>query len=292
MQENQKDKELKDQVVGFIGCGNMGQAMMRGMLSSDITIKQLIFSNRNESIGRALCREMDSINPNINVEYVKDNSLVATKSDIVFLAVKPQQYNDVLNEISEALQGKILISIAPGIRHKALENWMATSTSIIRIMPNTPADVRESMTAICPGAAFTNPIPKMKKQREREYENVKRLLATFGKVEEIEESLMDAFVALAGSSPAYVYLFLEAMADAAVLQGLPRKKAYTIAAQAVLGSAKMLLEKQLHPGELKDAVCSPGGTTIEGVAILEEKGLRSAVIQAMQAVCRKSEKMG
>lgn len=292
MQENQKDKELKDQVVGFIGCGNMGQAMMRGMLSSDITIKQLIFSNRNESIGRELCREMDSINPNISVEYVKDNSIVATKSDIVFLAVKPQQYNDVLNEISEALQGKILISIAPGIRHKELENWMKASTSIIRIMPNTPADVRESMTATCPGAAFTNPIPQMKEQREREYENVKRLLATFGKVEEIEESLMDAFVALAGSSPAYVYLFLEAMADAAVLQGFPRKKAYTIAAQAVLGSAKMLLEKQLHPGELKDAVCSPGGTTIEGVAVLEEKGLRSAVIQAMQAVCRKSEKMG
>lgn len=148
-------------------------------------------------------------------------------------------------------------------------------------MPNTPAMVGEGVTAICPNKNITN----------EDMEVLESIIGTFGTVERVEEKLFDAVVAVSGSSPAYVFMFIEAMADAAVLQGMARDKAYRFAAQAVLGSAKMVLDTGKHPGALKDMVCSPGGTTIEGVAVLEEKGMRSAVIEAMNAVYDKSGKM-
>lgn len=148
-------------------------------------------------------------------------------------------------------------------------------------MPNTPALVGAGVTAICPNKSIT----------KDELEMLKAIIGTFSLVEEIEEKLFDAVVSVSGSSPAYVFMFIEAMADAAVMQGMPRDKAYRFAAQSVMGSAKMVLETQKHPGELKDMVCSPGGTTIEAVAVLEEKGFRTSVIEAMRACGEKSSKM-
>ncbi len=169
---------------------------------------------------------------------------------------------------------KIVISIAPGKPIVLFESILGEGAKILRTMPNTPAMVGEGMSAICPNKNIT----------EEELELLQNIFATFGKVEQIEEKLFDAYVAVAGSSPAYVYMLIEAMGDAAVLGGMPRAQAYRFAAQSVLGAAKMVLESNLHPGVLKDQVCSPGGTTIEGVAVLEDRGFRSAIIEAMRLV--------
>ena len=162
-----------------------------------------------------------------------------------------------------------------------MENGLGKSAKILRTMPNTPALVGEGVTAICPNQNIT----------QDELEDLKAILGTFGTVETVDEHLFDVVVSVSGSSPAYVYMFIEAMADGAVQQGMSRPQAYKMAAQAVMGSAKMVLETGKHPGELKDMVCSPGGTTIDAVAVLEEQGFRSAVIKAMEAVCVKSAKM-
>ena len=152
---------------------------------------------------------------------------------------------------------------------------------LVRTMPNTPAMVGEGMMGICPAATVT----------EEELQAVCELCSGFSRTEIVTENLMDVVVSVSGSAPAYVFMFIEAMADAAVADGMPRKSAYKFAAQAVLGSAKMVLETGMHPGELKDMVCSPGGTTIEAVRVLEEKGMRSAVIEAMKACTKKSRDM-
>ncbi len=152
---------------------------------------------------------------------------------------------------------------------------------IVRVMPNTPALVGEGMAAICPNDLVS----------KEETEEVISIFESFGKAEIVEEKLMDSVTAVSGSSPAYVYMFIEAMADAAVLEGMPRDKAYKFAAQAVLGSAKMVLETGMHPGALKDMVCSPGGTTIKAVATLEKHGFRNAIIEAMRDCAIKSKEM-
>ena len=182
-----------------------------------------------------------------------------------------------MQELKEALKEKIVISIAPGKTIAYFEDILGENCKIIRTMPNTPAMVGEAMTAICPNS----------KVSEDELDFVMNFLSSFGKAELIEERLFDAVVAVAGSSPAYTFIYMEAMADAAVRAGMSRDKAYNFAAQAVLGSAKLLLETKEHPAVLKDQVCSPGGTTIEALAVLEESGFRSAVIKAMGAVMRR-----
>ena len=172
-----------------------------------------------------------------------------------------------------------LESIAPGKTLKWLEELFEKPVKLVRCMPNTPALVGEGMTGMCANERLT----------EEEKKEICRILEGCGKVEQVDEGLMDVVVSVSGSSPAYVFLFIEAMADAAVADGMPRAQAYQMAAQAVLGSAKMVLETGKHPGELKDMVCSPGGTTIEAVRVLEEKGMRSAVIEAMKACTEKAK---
>ena len=203
-------------------------------------------------------------------------------ADVVFLAVKPQFLEGVLNEIKDSVKEKqIFISIAPGKTLQWLGEHLGEKTKVIRTMPNTPAMVGEGMTALCVNELVT----------EKETELAVKLCDTFGKTEVIPEHLMDAVVGVSGSSPAYVFMFLEAMADAAVADGMPRAQAYKFAAQSVLGSAKLMLETGKHPGELKDMVCSPAGTTIQAVRVLEEKGMRSAVIEAMKACVKKGREM-
>ena len=265
-----------DKKIGFIGCGNMAQAMISALVKSKlIESNQIIVSNRSKNI-------LEKMNKEYGITIASNNIEVAKKCDIVFLAVKPNLYEMVMKEIKDSVtKDKIFVSIAPGKTMGFLEAHLGVDAKILRTMPNTPSMVSEGMTAICPNSNIDS----------EELELLIKLIESFGAVELIEEKLFDAVVAVSGSSPAYVFMFIEAMADAAVIQGMPRAQAYRFAAQAVLGSAKMVLESKSHPGELKDMVCSPGGTTIEAVAVLEEKGMRSAVIEAMRKCSQKSKGM-
>ena len=203
-----------------------------------------------------------------------DNRRAAKESEVLILSVKPQFYAETIAEIRDCIrEEQLIITIAPGKTLAWLEEQFQKPVKIVRTMPNTPALVGEGMTAACPNRYVTD--------EEKDY--ALELLGAFGRVEIVPERLIDAVVAVSGSSPAYVFMFIEAMADAAVSEGMPRPQAYQFAAQAVYGSAKMVMETGKHPGELKDMVCSPAGTTIEAVRVLEERGFRSAVIEAMKA---------
>ena len=176
---------------------------------------------------------------------------------------------------------QIIVTIAAGVSMEAAERQFGKEVKIVRVMPNTPALVGEGMSGLCCNEYVT----------EEEFDLVHKIFESFGKAEKITENLMDAVVGVSGSGPAYVYMFIEAMADAAVADGMPRAMAYELAAQTVYGSAKMVLETGKHPGELKDMVCSPAGTTIEAVRVLEEKGLRSAVIEGQMACVKKAREL-
>lgn len=252
--------------IGFIGCGNMGTAILQGILDSGkCRAADVIVSTKSEESAKAK-RET------YGVDATTDNCVVARESDILFLAVKPQFYSQVIAQIREDVrQSEIVVAMAPGKTLEWLKEQFGKDVKLIRTMPNTPSMVKEGMMGMCAGPGVT----------EEEIGLVRELCDGFTRTEVVAEHLMDVVTAVSGSSPAYVYMFIEAMADAAVAGGMPRGQAYTFAAQAVLGSAKMVLETGEHPGVLKDQVCSPGGTTIQAVRVLEEKGMRSAVFEAM-----------
>ena len=263
--------------IGFIGLGNMASAMIGGMLKAGAVQSQdLLGSDKSEKM-KALAAEK------FGMTVLSDNAQVAEQADVLFLAVKPIFFQDVLDDIREKIKKTtVIVSIAAGKTVQNIEEGLGRSDAkIIRLMPNTPALVGEGCTAVCNNANVT----------KDELETVKGLLKTFGVAEEIPERLFDAFIGISGSSPAYVFMFIEAMADAAVDAGMPRNQAYTFASQAVLGSAKMVLETGKHPGELKDMVCSPGGTTIAAVKVLEETGFRASVIDAVEACVEKSRNL-
>lgn len=262
--------------IGFIGCGNMGSAMVSGILKKELV-------SRDEILVSALTEHSRRrITETFSIPTTPSNREVAVFADILFLAVKPQFYQEVLIEIRDLLAGEqLLVGIAPGKTLQWLEETTGKPLKIVRMMPNTPAQAGEGMTGFCVNDRVT----------EGEIAEIRKLTESFGRSELVPERLMDAVCAVSGSSPAFVFLFLEAMADAAVAQGMPRKQAYTFAAQAVLGSAKLLLDSGKHPGELKDMVCSPAGTTIEGVRTLEKAGFRSAVFEALQASAEKGKRM-
>lgn len=262
--------------IGFIGSGNMGGAMMHGILASGKCTEDEIMAS--DTMAGALT----AIEENLGIMTSMDNKIVASFADVVFLAVKPQYYQEVIEEIRDVVTlDKIVVTIAPGKTLEWLQETFAKPVKIIRTMPNTPAMVREGMMGMCPNEHVS----------KEDIALVRDICGGFGNTEIVGENLMDVVTAVSGSSPAYVFMFIEAMADAAVAEGMPRVQAYKFAAQAVLGSAKMVLETGKHPGELKDMVCSPGGTTIEAVRVLEEKGLRSAVFEAMKACADKARGM-
>ncbi len=262
--------------IGFIGCGNMGQAMLSGMLDAGAVCGEaVVVSVRTVATREKLQRQY-------GVTILEKNIEVVAKADCIFLAVKPQYYEEVLKEIAPAVTwDKTLVSIAPGKTLLWMKDQVGKPCKLVRTMPNTPSQVKVGMTGICGNEYVT----------ATEMEQIIRLCNTFSKTELVQEHLMDVVTAVSGSSPAYVFMFIEAMADAAVEGGMPRSQAYTFAAQAVMGSAKMVLETGKHPGELKDMVCSPGGTTIQAVRVLEEQGMRAAVMDAMQACLNKSREM-
>ena len=262
--------------LGFIGCGNMGGAMVSGILKNQLLFKEELIASALHEASRNALREKFGIT-------VTDNNLeVAAVSDVLVLAVKPQFYAEVIHEVREQIRpDTLVVSIAPGKTHQWLEEQFDRPVKTIRCMPNTPALVLEGCTGVCAEENVT----------EEDMEQVLALLRSFGIASVVPERLMDVVVGVSGSSPAYVFMFIEAMADEAVAAGMPRKQAYEFAAQSVLGSARMVLETGRHPGELKDMVCSPGGTTIQAVKVLEEKGMRAAVMDAMDACIEKSQSM-
>lgn len=259
--------------VGFIGCGNMATAIIGGLINN------AGINSADIAVSDVSTKATDKIRENLRV-VTASNTEVAADSDVLFLSVKPQFYEAVIDEIKSSLSNsQVVVTIAPGKTLAWLSEHLGDNIKIVRTMPNTPALVGAGITGVCRNSLVT----------DEEFSNVMKLLSSFGIAESIPESLMDACVSVSGSSPAYVFMLIEAMADAAVADGMPRDKAYKFAAQAVYGSAKMVLDTGKHPAELKDMVCSPAGTTIEAVRVLEEKGFRSSVMEAMKACTAKAK---
>lgn len=265
-----------DRTIGFIGAGNMGGAIIRGLLKDGMDPGRILVSDLRQETLDILNTEFPGIRTSIG-------NGPSAKADIVVLAVKPQVYRPVIEDISrEVPADTVIVTIAAGLTLGTVDRWFGGGRKIVRTMPNTPALVGEGMTALCPAETVTG----------EELEAARELFDAVGKTVVMPEKLMDAYTALAGSSPAWVFMFLEALADGAVREGIPRKEAYGIAAQAVLGSAKLAADSGTHPGILKDQVCSPGGTTIEAVATLEKAGFRSALIQAVADCRARAEDLG
>lgn len=261
--------------LGFIGCGNMAKAILGGILKHQIVApKEIIVSALHQET-------LDAAAAQYGVNTTLDNP-TAAQADIVFLAVKPQFYEEVIREIRTTVtEYQIIVSIAPGKSIETITGWFGKNIKLVRTMPNTPAMVGEGVTAVCPSETVT----------PDELRQVCTLFEACGTAEQMPERLIDGVVAVSGSSPAYIFMIIEAMADGAVRDGIPRAQAYRLAAQSVLGSAKMVLETGKHPGELKDMVCSPAGTTIEAVAAMERAGLRNAILEGMEACSRKTKGM-
>lgn len=263
-------------MLGFIGCGNMAQAMLKGILAKGLYDGSQVIVSRRNSLA------LEQIRTELSVETTTDNREVAKKADILFLAVKPFQFEQVITEIRDVVKKDVLIiSIAAGQTTANIERLFGKDIKLVRTMPNTPALVLAGATGMC----FNSHVSDEEKGQAVE------LFESFGVVAVVPESMIDVVIGVSGSSPAYVFMFIEAMADAAVADGMPRAQAYELAAQTVMGSAKMVLETGKHPGELKDMVCSPGGTTIEAVRVLEQKGMRSAVIEGQMACVKKAREL-
>jgi len=266
--------------ITFIGLGNMATAMVGGIIKAGLVEKEDICGFDISEAARKQAKAT------FGIGLGTDNKNAIDGADVVILAIKPQVAAAVLAEIKDSLApDAIIVSIMAG---KSIA-WIAeqlrganaspTQPKIVRAMPNLPALVGEGMSGVCRSAAVS----------DVEMDKALRLLESFGRAEEIPETLIDAVIGVSGSAPAYVFIFIEALADAGVAAGMMREQAYRFASQAIIGSARMLQEGTGHPGELKDMVCSPGGTTIEAVKVLEEKGFRSAVIAAALAAVEKSK---
>ncbi|WP_300410248.1 pyrroline-5-carboxylate reductase [Lagierella sp.] len=250
--------------LGFIGFGNMGKAMALGALKSGYSKEDMAFSK--------VCNIEETQNE-FGIKGFKSNVEVARNSEIVILATKPYQYVKVIEEIKNEIGDfTILMPITPSFSTVDIQELIGWKVKVARIMPNTPALVNCGITGLC----FSGNFEEMERQKVFDF------VKSFGEVLEIEENLMGGVSAVSGSGPAYVYMLIEAMADMAVSTGIKRKDAYNLVAKTVEGSAKMVLETKKHPGELKDEVCSPKGSTIEGVMELEENGFRGSIIKGLK----------
>jgi pyrroline-5-carboxylate reductase len=267
---------LNEKRIGFVGGGNMAEALIRGLLAggqpaADITVAEPVEERLTFLTGR------------YGVNGTADNGAVVSTSDAVILAVKPQVAEKVLRGIRPAVSPeKPLISIMAGIRTAAIEAMLPEGSRVVRVMPNTPALVMEAASAISPGAHAT----------PEDMSLARRIFELVGKSYQVEEKLLDAVTGLSGSGPAYVLTFIEALSDAGVKNGLPRDVATGLATQTLFGTAKLLLETREHPAVLRDMVTSPGGTTIAGLHALEQGGFRGTVINAVDAATARSRELG
>ncbi|OPL08782.1 MAG: pyrroline-5-carboxylate reductase [delta proteobacterium ML8_F1] len=263
--------------IGFIGAGNMTKAIVSGLVSSKLfEPADILVSNPTQA-------KLEIFKTEYGVGTTTDNTALAMASDFIVLGVKPGVIPEVAHQLKDVpdLKSRVLITLAAGIPIAFYEEILGEDQPLVRTMPNTPAMVGEGMTAVWANSRVD----------EKNLQMVLRIFDALGKSLIIKESLFDAVTATSGSSPAMVYVFIEALADGAVLRGLPRETAYLLASQAVLGAAKMVRDSGLHPGVLKDSVTSPGGTTIEALKVLEDRGFRGSVMEAVNQCAEKSKQM-
>lgn len=268
---------VKGKKIGFLGGGNMGEALIRGLLKTGLIPPEVIF------VSDVRLPRLEQLGALYGIHTLSDNALLVKRADVVILAVKPQIMAEVLREITPALpQGRLVISIAAGVSTAVLRAHLPAGIRLIRVMPNTPALVLEGATAIARADGL----------EPGDLEVAQEIFSAVGKVVVLEEELMDAVTGLSGSGPAYVALVIEALADGGVKMGLDRATAMTLAAQTVLGAARLLIETGTHPGQLKDMVTSPGGTAIAGIHTLEVGGLRRTLMNAVERATLRSRELG
>jgi len=268
---------LKNRQVGFVGSGNMGEALIHGLIHGHLCRPDQIICSDTRPEKLKVIREK------YGVKGTSHNSEVVKQSDIIILAVKPQILKPVVNDIAKYLDlSKLIISIAAGVSLDTIESCSKKELKLIRVMPNICVSVREGVSAISGG----------KHALREDLMMAKAIFDSVGKSLFIEENLLDAVTGLSGSGPAYIFLIIDALADAGVKVGLSRDDALILASQTVLGAAKMLIETGEHPGKLKDMVTSPGGTAIAGLHTLEEGGLRTTLINAVEVATNRSKALG
>lgn len=262
--------------IAFIGGGQMAEAMIGGLLAGQVCRADFLWATDPVAARR------DRLKGQFGVHVGDNNRQAAEWADVVVLAVKPQTLPDVLKEIGSSVVNRLVVSIVAGATLRAIGEQASGAKKIVRAMPNTPALVREGMTALASGPGIS----------DGELQVVRRMFEAVGRVIPVEERLMDAVTGLSGSGPAYVFQAIEALADGGVKMGLPRQTAELLAAQTVLGAAKLVLESGEHPAKLKDRVASPGGTTIAGLHQLEQGGFRATLMGAVEAATKRSQELG
>jgi pyrroline-5-carboxylate reductase len=262
--------------LGFVGCGKMAAALAGGVLKSGVFAKEDVF------VTDKIPEAVKSLVARHGVHAAADNAALAASAGVILLCVKPGDAFDALQATREHLSGKLVISILAGVTLASLQKAAGENVRIVRVMPNTPALIHKGAAAYAPGHSAT----------EGDAAVVEKIFASVGKVFRVKEELLDVVTGLSGSGPAYIYVVIEAMADAGVLMGLPRELALQLAAQTVAGAAEMVLETGLHPAQLKDQVTSPGGTTIAGLEALEAAGIRTAFLSAVRAATQRSRELG
>ncbi|HPD16837.1 MAG TPA: pyrroline-5-carboxylate reductase [Planctomycetota bacterium] len=268
---------MLDRTIGFLGAGKMGEALARGILRARLALPANVrMSDVDPTRLASLAKALQVLTPG-------DNRSLVQASEVVIVALKPGVVRQALPELAAAIgRERLVVSIAAGITIAELEGMLAAGARVVRVMPNTPCLVGAGASAYALGSAAS----------AADGEVVRSILDSVGICVEVPEGLLDAVTGLSGSGPAFVALVVEAMADGGVLAGLPRDVANRLAVQTVLGAARLLAETGKRPAELKDMVASPGGTTIEGLKVLEEKRLRAALIQAVEAAAAKSHQLG
>lgn len=262
--------------IAFLGGGQMAEALIGGLVASQAAAPHSICATDPVAARR------DLLTSRFGIRVGEENREAVRQADLVVLAVKPQAMPAVLSEIGSALDGKLIVSIAAGVTVAWIRERVTQPRGIVRAMPNTPALVREGVTAL----AYQADLPA------DDVAAVRRVFEAVGSVVAVEERLMDAVTGLSGSGPAYVFVAIEALADGGVKMGLPRATAQLLAAQTVLGAARMVLERGEHPARLKDQVASPGGTTIAGLHQLEVGGMRGCLMAAVEAATKRSQELG
>ncbi|MCX9085059.1 MAG: pyrroline-5-carboxylate reductase [Candidatus Methanoperedens sp.] len=269
-------KGLANKKIGFIGTGKMGEALIKGLIHARLVPSENIYAS-DMDIAKLKMLEKD-----LRINICSGNCDAVVNSDVLIIAVKPQIVPSVLSEIKSSIKNQLIISIAAGVTIDTFEKNLSPGTKVVRVMPNIAATVEEAACAISPGSSVS----------KEDLDIAVNIFNAIGKAVQLQESLMDAVTGLSGSGPAYIFMIIEAMADGGVHEGLDRNTARLLAAQTVLGAAKMVLDGPTHTGELKDMVTSPGGTTIRGLRVMEEQGVRIAMMNAVIAACERSKELG
>jgi pyrroline-5-carboxylate reductase len=268
---------MLDRTIAFLGAGNMAEALIKGLLRAGTARPESLIATGRRS------ERLETLQRTYGVRITQDNLAAVRDADVVVLSVKPQVLDKMLVQVAPAVDPrKLVISVAAGVPIAAMERRLGAGARIIRTMPNTPSLVGAGACALSPGEHAS----------EEDLAVATRIFQSVGTTTVLDENLLDAVTGLSGSGPAYIFLIIEALSDAGVKVGLPRYTALKLAAQTVLGSAQLLIETNAHPGQLKDQVTSPGGTAIAGLHTLEAGGLRTTLINAVEAATRRAKELG